>query len=197
MRFILPFLMLATPAFAEGTIIVSPIYAQLVAIPTPADFAAVFETETKGSYILELTAKTETADTWSQMITITGGKGLANALSVTDISGSISEGYQAACPSSFTAHTLPPPKVRGAQAVFAGYLGCGNAGSQSEAMVFLVLQGKSDIYTLQWAERGPAQDTPLVPDAAIWQPRAEALAAARICDKVAGEEPPYPSCTDE
>ncbi|MEO8241186.1 MAG: hypothetical protein ABI832_02680 [bacterium] len=196
MRLALTLMLLAAPAWADGTIIVSPIYSQLLAVPVPSHFKAGFEHEKSGSYILELTPASENVDQWSQLITVTGAKGLAAQYSVIDMASNLAEGYQAACPTSFTAHQLPPPKVRGATAVFSGYLGCGTVGGQSEAMVFVVLQGKSEIYTVQWAEHGPAQATPMEPDPVHWRPRADTLALARICDKVAGEAAPYPSCTE-
>ncbi len=189
-------LMVATPALAEGTIIVSPIYSQLVALPTPANFVAGNEQERNGFYILELAPKGDTMDVWSQLITLSGVKGLAAFVTPTELASQIGAGYRAVCPGTFATRALPPPKVRGAVAVFASYLGCGTIDGHSEAMVFLVLQGKSEIYTVQWAERGPAQAKPPEPDPAIWQLRAETLAQTRICDKVAGEQAPYPSCTE-
>ena len=196
MRLALVFAILASPALAQGTTIVSPVYDQLVAIPVPTGFAAGFEREQGGAYILELVPPGERVEDWTQLITVTGSRGSADKLSVTDMASTLADGYQAACPGSFTAHKLAPPKVQGARAVFAGYLGCGSVGGHAEAMVFVVLQGKSDLYTLQWAEHGPAVDHPVEPDAAIWRLRADSLGLARLCDKVAGEQPPYPSCTD-
>ncbi len=185
----------ANPAVARDIIVVSPIYAQLVALPTPANFVASHEDDRNGFYALELAPKGEKLDAWSQLITLTGSKGQAATTAVTVVAGQIGDGYKVACPDTFATRLLPPPKVRGAVAVFAGYLGCGTVDGHSEAMVFLVMQGKSEIYTVQWAERGPALTKPPEPDPAIWQLRAETLAQTRICDKVAGEQAPYPSCT--
>ncbi len=196
MRLALTLTMLAGPVLAEGTIVVSPIYSQLVAFATPPGFVAGFENESKGFYILELVPKGESVEAWTQMITITGGKGQAAGLSVTDAAGVLAEGYQGACPRSFTALKLPSPGIKGALATFAGYMGCGNAGGQSEAMVFVVVQGTSEVYTLQWAEHGPAKDAAPDPDPSVWQPRADMLGLTRICDKVEGEGTPYPSCTE-
>ncbi len=195
MRLAFALAVIASPVLAEGTIVVSPVYSQLVAVPVPKGFKAGFEHEDKGSYILELTAPTETVDAWTQMITLTGGKGLAGKLSVADVATKLAEGYQAACPTSFTAKKLAPPQIHGAVQAFAGYLGCGTTGNQSEAMVFVAVEGKSEVYTLQWAEHGPAEDKPPTPDPLVWRPRADTLGLARICDPVAGEQAPYPSCT--
>ncbi len=196
MRFALPLLcLLASPVFAEGSIIVSPIYSQLVALPVPANFVAGNEQTKDGFYILELAPKGETMQIWSQLITLTGAQGEASTKSVTDVAGQIADGYKAACPATFSARNLPFPKVRGASAVFAGFLGCGAVDGHSEAMVFLVLKGATELYTVQWGERGKAQNKPMAADRSVWRPRADALALTRICDKVAGEKAPYPSCT--
>ena len=188
-------LALTSAAFADGTIIVAPIYSQLVAVAVPAGFQAGFENERQGSYILELTPAGETVDQWTQLITVTGEKGGAAQMTATDMAASIGRGYQDACPTSFAARSLPVPNVRGAAEVFAGYLGCGSVKGVSEAMVFLVIKGTSEVYSVQWAERGTAQDKPLDVDPAVWRPRADALALTRICDKVSGELALYPSCT--
>ena len=188
-------LSLTTPVFADGTIIVAPIYSQLVAVAVPAGFKAGFEHERKGSYTLELTPATESVDAWTQMITVTGEKGAAAQMTTADMAASIGRGYKDACPTSFSGRSLPAPKVRGATEVFAGYLGCGTSGGHSEAMVFLVIKARSEIYTVQWAARGKPQDKPLDADASIWKPRADALGLTRICDKLAGEAAPYASCT--
>lgn len=195
-RTIAAILLAATPAGAEGVVIVSPVYSQLVALPVPEDFVAGSEHEEGGSYILEFTPKGETVEGWSQLITLTGIRDQGTRLSAEEVANRIGAGYQAACPDTFAARVLPPPQVRGAVSVFSGYLGCGAVGGQSEAMVFLVLQGKADVYTVQWAEHGAALAIPPAPDPAIWQPRVDMLALARVCDKVASEGPPYPSCTE-
>ena len=62
-------------------------------------------------------------------------------------------------------------------------------------MVFLVLKGKSEIYRVLGPARGPAENKPMPFDPAVWGPRSATFAQAHICDKVAGEKAPYPSCT--
>jgi hypothetical protein len=186
---------LSQPALAEGTIIVAPVYAQLVAFAAPTGFHAGFEAEKNGSYILELVPAGETVDDWSQMITVTGGRGAGAGLSVLDAGAAFGQGYQAACPGTFAARSFPAPRVKGAVSAFSGYLGCGTVDGKSEQMVFVVVQGKEDLYTVQWAEKGPASDKPPEVDPTKWKPRADTLALTRVCDKVPGEAAPYPSCT--
>jgi hypothetical protein len=195
MRLALAFALLASPALGQAVTVVTPIYSQLVAFPTPADFKADYESEQQGTYILEFVPRAETVNTWSQMVTVTGAVGLAGQIPVEEFAERLAAGYQNACPDTFAALGLDAPVIKGAVAAFAGYLGCGSTGSQSEAMVFLIVQGRSEVYSLQWAERGPALTAPPNPDPAIWLTRAGALGQLRLCDPVAGEAAPYPSCT--
>ena len=185
----------ALPAAARDIIAVAPVYSQLVAFAAPAGFKAVYEAEQNGSYILELVPKGESPEAWTQMLTLTGIKGGADRQSAVDFAAGLASGYQAACPDTFSARNLPAPRIKGVAQTFAGYVGCGAVQGRSEEMVFVILQGAVDLYTLQWAARGPALAGPISPDAPTWMPRADALALTRICDKVAGEQAPYPSCT--
>ena len=186
----------ALPAAAAKDIIaVAPVYGQLVAFAAPAGFAAVDEADQNGSYILELVPQGESVTAWTQMLTLTGLKGGAASQTALEFATSLATGYQSACPDSFSARNLPAPKIKGATEVFSGYLGCGNVDGHSEQMVFVVLKGATDLYTVQWAARGLAEAAPITPDVPVWMPRADALALTRICDKVPGEAAPYPSCT--
>lgn len=195
MRLALAFAALASPAFGQSVLQVTPIYSQLVAYPTPANFKADFETEQDGFYLVEYVPRDESVQDWSQMVSVTGSAGLATRMSVEDFAINLADSYKAACPQTFTALRLDTLSINGAIATFAGYLGCGAIGAQSEAMVFVIVQGRSEIYTLQWAERGPALTRAPDPDPAIWLPRAVALGLMRLCDPVAGEGAPYPSCS--
>jgi len=53
------------------------------------------------------------------------------------------------------------------------------------------------VFSLQWARRGPAgQKTPGY-NAGTWDPALAFLTAGlRFCVPVAGEQPPYPTCTE-
>lgn len=195
MRLALLLCLLASPALADGILVVSPVYSQLVAVPVPSEFRPGAETDRDGSYRLDLVPQGQTTDNWSQLITLTGLRAGAAAGSAIDAATELAKRYDAACPTSFSARSLPLPKIKGAQEVFAGFLGCGDAGGRSEAMVFLVVKGSQDLYTLQWAERGATTDKPIEPDAAIWRPRAETLGLSLLCDPVPGETAPYPSCS--
>lgn len=200
--FLLAALCLSSPVHAEGYIAIAPVFSQIVTIPVPDGFQPAYEDANADSYINESVLVGETINDWSQMITLTGIRAMAsgdpNQVSV-DFAEYLAGQYSGACPDTFNAVALNAPRISGARGVFAGFLGCGdNGGGQSEAMAFLVLVGASDVYSLQWAERGPLSGSGPVYDAGLWGPRlAELSAAARICDRVPGEAPPYPSCTSD
>ena len=195
MRLALALTLIAAPALGDVLTHVTPIYGQLVVFQTPADFKADYESERQGSYILEFVPRRESVADWSQMVTVTGAEGLAARLTVEAFAERLAAGYQAACPQTFAALRLDTPAIPGAASAFAGYVGCGSTGAQSEAMVFVIVQGRTAIYSLQWAERGPALTQAPDPDPALWLPRAAALGLMRLCDPVAGEAAPYPSCS--
>lgn len=188
------------PAGADQVTIIAPVWSRIVAWPLPAGFVSGHEEVSGESYLHEFIPEGESVQAWSEMITLTGGQGLAAQLgegAVAAMADQLLQGYQGACPDSFSAFALDPPQVPGAEAVFAGQLGCGSLAGQDhgEAMVFVIASGGGDLFTLQWALRAPPGPGQTGYDAALWDPMLGFLAAGlRLCPPVAGEEPPYPSC---
>ena len=195
-------LLLAGPATAETATIIAPVFAQLVTAPLPDGFVTAHEEANATGYLNEAVPMGETPNGWTQMITLTGSKGMALGDAPTNAAGFadfLAGGYQQACPDSFALAPLGAQSVPGAQDVFAGYLSCGSLPGKdmSESMVFLVLVGAEDIYSLQWAEHGVASAAPIDFPGGVWLDRLTQLQArARVCDPVAGETAPYPSCFD-
>lgn len=191
----------ASPASAQTSTIVAPVFAQLVTGPLPEGFEPAFEDTNDFGYLNESVPIGETVDTWSQIVTLTGAKGLAMGEGAMDARGFaeyLADSYYQSCPDSFALAELEQIQIAGAADAFAGYLGCGTlAGTtMSEAMVFVVMVGVQDIYTLQWAEHGPASATPIDYPGGVWNDRLNILLDyASLCEIIDGEEPPYPSCT--
>lgn len=178
--------------------VISPIFGQLVTFAMPGNFRAIGENTNGPSYIREAVPKGETSEHWTEMITVTGAKGLAGNPKVSPeaFAGSIVGGFKSACPDSFAFKVLGPAKF-GAHDAFVAVAGCGRVDQapdkHSETALVIAVKGSADYYTLQWAERTPASATPAIDDAK-WQQRLRLLQPIRLCPIVAGEAAPYPSC---
>lgn len=181
--------------------VISQIFGQLVSFAMPSHFNAVFENTKGGHYIREAVLKGETPERWTQMITITGEKGmtLTPGASPEGFAGSIAGGFKSACPDSFAAQPLGTMTF-GRFEGFVAVIGCGRIDTgptrHSETALLIVLKGTSDYYTVQWAERGPESDEPPVRDAR-WQQRLSDLGPIALCPIVPGEAAPYPSCVNK
>jgi hypothetical protein len=183
---------------------VTPIFSQLVLLSFPKGFKGASEqTNDAGNfYVQESVLEGETTARWSQMITVTGAKGLsANPnLSPQSYAEQIASGFKRACPFTFFTKGFGAIKISG-QDAFVALASCGTAPSgadkHSETALVIAIQGAADYYTIQWAERGPPSDQPLTPDDATWMDRFKKLNPIKICPRVAGEAAPYPSCMNQ
>jgi len=186
----------ATPPAAFT--VISPIYGQLVRFSMPSNFAVVFENAKDGNYIREAVLKGETAQAWTQMITVTGAKGLAGNPRVTpeSFAVSIAAGFKKACPDTFDANPLGPTRF-GDRDGFVALGGCGrvagSADKHSETALIVAVRGSADVYTIQWAERTPGAAKPAIDDVK-WRDRLSKLNPIMFCAIVPGEAAPYPSC---
>lgn len=166
----------------------------------PKGFAIAFENARSSSYIREAIPFGENLQKWSQMITINGTKGPAPSPDFTPqvFAANIVSGFKNACPDTFSGTRLGNFKVgnHDALAVFAGCGKLNAAGDAfSESALIFVIKGENDYYTLQWAERGPALETPMTYDANKWNARAKQLMPIKLCPIVPGEPEPYSSCS--
>lgn len=189
---------LALPVAAEEMTATTQAYGRIVSFPLPAGFAAATEREANGSYILEFLPEGETVDDWSQMITLSAARGVAQEVGTPlEMGLRIGDGFQAACPTTFWGSDEGVQPVDGAEAAHLLAFSCGDAGSgQSETALILVALSGEDVFTLQWAARGPAVDEPLRPEPGLWQVRGVPVLGLRLCPVKLGEAPPYPSCLD-
>lgn len=182
--------------------VISPIFGQLVSFTMPSDFVAAFEnTKGGGHYIREAVLKGETPERWTQMITVTGEKGmtLTPGASPQIFAGTIAGGFKTACPDSFAAKPLGATTF-GRFEGFVAVVGCGHIDSgptrHSETALLITLKGATDYYTIQWAERGPESDEPPINDDR-WQARLHDLSPIALCPIMPGEAAPYPSCVNK
>ena len=189
-----------SPEAPASLTVISPVFGQLVRFSMPANFAAVSESTRDSFYIREAVPKGETARQWSQMITITGARGQADAdnFSPQGLAGVIAGGFKRACPDSFVAHGLGATKF-GVHEAYAAVAGCGKVGADghSETALIIAVKGSSDAYTIQWAERTAPASSGGDIDEAKWQGRLHELMPIRLCAIVPGEAAPYPSCLQQ
>jgi hypothetical protein len=179
--------------------VISPIYGQLVRFSMPSTFVLAFENTNGPSYIREAVLKGETVKAWTQMITVTGAKGVAGNPQVTPESFAVSmaAGFKKACPDTFAVKPFGAAKF-GDQDGFVAVVGCGrietSADKHAETALIITVKGSADYYTIQWAERAPSSaDKPAIDDTK-WQERLSKLKPIRFCPIVPGEAMPYPSC---
>jgi len=180
---------------------ITPIFGQLLMFSFPKGFKPAFEDVKGGQYLQESVLDGESIKKWSQMVTITGAKGLASNPNVTPqvVANKMAGGFKNACPASFSGAGLGALKL-GVHDAFAAVVSCGVANptgeSYSESMLLIVVKGERDYYTIQWAERGNASTSPIKIDDAKWQGRLKKLAPIKLCPIVPGEAAPYPSCVE-
>ena len=204
------FVLCVTAAFAQDKLpgpkggpismtAISPIFGELVAFSLPANFRTVHENSNANNYIREAVLAGETVQRWTQMITVTGHKGMAAnpAAMPQRFANLIAGGFNKACPETFSGSAFGDTKIDGHDA-FVVVVACGKVKAvgdeHSETALIMAIKGLSDYYTLQWAERGRAIASAPKIDAATWKLRADALQPVRRCTIVPGEKAPYPSC---
>jgi hypothetical protein len=183
----------AVPAGAADTTFLARVFSQVVLLPIPSDFVPAFEDAKADFYIAEAVPRGETVEAWSRMITVTGHRRAARQTrDPVVMANNMAAGMAQACTSGFVAEAVGAVGDDG----FIARMGCGRvtAGGpeRSETLILFVKIGRDDIYTLQWAERGPAVDG--APAFRNLDAVARRLASAELCDPQPGEQHPYPSC---
>jgi hypothetical protein len=197
----------AIPARAEdprpsSSTVVWPVFGQLVRLSMPAQFVAASENTEENFYIREALPDGETVSAWTQMITVTGSRGMATVanFSPQKLAASVALGFKKACPESFAIKDFGETKL-GGQDAYLAVASCGkvdsSADGHSETALIVAVKGAADAYTIQWAERTPPAASPPAINEAIWRERLHELMPIRLCAIVPGEAAPYPSCLQQ
>lgn len=187
-------------AKTPGYSVISPIFSQLVSFTLPAGFNTVYEDGNGTSYIREAVRSGESVNDWTEMVTVTGAKGLSGNPSVTPraFAGAIAGGFQKACPGSYSEKMISEGKNERGYQQFVGVVSCGAAPGAnrvtSESALIVVIRGDQDYYTIQWAERGSPSGSPIPVNHVKWNGRLAKLLPINVCPVLPGEAPPYPSC---
>ncbi len=181
---------------------ITPVFSQLVLFSFPAGFLHAFENTTDRFYISEAVLKGETVKQWSQMITLTGGMGLAPhpKLSPKLYAAQMASRFKSACPNTFAAKGIGALTVSGHNA-FIAWMGCGaiykDGRVYSESSLVIAIKGSDDYYTIQWAERSDESSQSLAFDGTKWTTRLAELPPIKLCPRTPGEASPYPSCVNQ
>jgi hypothetical protein len=188
----------AAPVVSEETQpVVVPVFDELIKLNIPADFAPAYSAANDSAVLWEAIPKGDTVENWTEMITVSAAKdsGYPGALEFTRY---LASGYLNACPTTFGDVDFGQVEVPGSADGYAKWVSCGTVLQapvpRSEAAVIIVIKGKA-MYSVQWAERGPASagDLPKVEESLLG--RLEKLQdGLRLCSAVPGETAPYPSC---
>ena len=181
--------------------VVTPVFHQLVAYNLPAGFTLNSPEQSNAkSYLRETVLKGETPERWTQMITLSGHRGLGT-VSAQLMIDTMTAGIKSSCPQTFALKNIGAIEVSGAPAYLA-LVSCGRVADtggapgafHSETAMILAIRGSEDMYTLQYAERARSSESAIPFDEARWQARLAALKPIRVCARVEGEQAPYPSC---
>jgi hypothetical protein len=183
---------------------ISPIFSQLVQLSFPRGFKTVLENTSQDGnrYIRESVLDGETVDQWSQMITVTGAKGLVAVPNLRPqlFAETIASGFKRACPDTFFAKGLGAVKISG-QDAFVILASCGSVQSgvakHSETALLIAIKGSADYYTIQWAEREAASSQPIALSEQKWTDRFKKLNPIKLCPITPSEAAPYPSCINQ
>ena len=83
--------------------VATPVYSQIVMFSYPPGFKHAFSKNTGSSYMQEYVLDGETVEKWTQMVTLSGAKGLSSnqALTPQRFVEFVASGFQRTCPSSF------------------------------------------------------------------------------------------------
>ena len=181
--------------------VIAPIFSQLVVWQMPAGFHGDYETTRGDSYIIEAVPRGQTVQDWRQIVTITGLKGAATdtRATPTDLAANLAKRFKDDCPDSYEGREMDAPVVEG-HAAYAALISCGSLPPEdqlpahSETALVVAIQGAHDFYTVQWSERGAPQDGPMRQDMATWYARLKSLQPIAVCDRVPGEQAPFPNC---
>ena len=186
----------AVPPPGANVQMIAPVFHEQVLFSLPGTFQVTAPEHTSSkSYLREIPLRGETVDRWTQMVTLSGANGLVlkpngTAQNMGDL---LARQYRSSCPDSFAAQPPQKGKISGKDANIL-LMSCGSVQDQggrpgarhSETALILVIQGAADMYTLQWAERGPAVEGPLKLDDARWIGRLKTLQPVKICPLAGG-----------
>jgi hypothetical protein len=184
---------------APGAMEADKLFSQVVVHPVPDHFRIARVENVDGRYLEQSVREGETADKWTQMITVSGAQGLA------ENHWSTPKRFAAALVQRYTDRCAGVLRVRDRgdltisdHDAHALLLGCELASKTgdpySEATLFLIIKGDKDFYTVQWSERNEATPYAMGLDLPKWTERQAALMPTKLCPMVTGDSDASVGC---
>lgn len=192
-----------TSTTAKSSMRISPIFGELFAHNIPAQFQFNSE-QTRGDvFVRALTLATDQTSVWTQRLLLISTKNLAKQADQTakTLASKIAKGFQQACPTTYSGSVVLEGKTPTGHEMFVMMANCGShtltaaKTATSESTLVVAIRGNLNMYTVQWSERGTAQDTALVPSMAAWMERLKTMGPILVCEQKPDEPAPFLSCT--
>jgi len=175
-----------SPVFPKPATTYTPIFGQAVAFTLPAGWQAAFRNSTPGTYMMEFVPQDQTVQTWREMITLQGFRGVAQNPQLTPRAflASLAARIEKACGATFVAQSLGDTKVDSFDAHTA-IIGCGNLKGQGEIAYMVAIKGTQDVYLIQRAFRGAPfpRERPPLSAANVQEQAARPLEPIKICER--------------
>ena len=176
------------------------LFSQVIAFDQPSRLVFAYRAEQDSRFIYESVLPEETVYNWTEMLTIIANAGVAgfHGVSAEGYAKAIASRYQALCPDTFVFKDLGP--VKGAEfkshrAVFAcrtlpDQISKNYPQSMGEMTLVQTIQGSKDMYSIQYAMRGPSfSQSNLLMNQHQLNERLLYLDSIRLCDPDAQDEP--------
>lgn len=147
---------------ASSTQVIIPVHSQKIAFQLPSTWKAAFEDKKKDSYLIEFTPKNESINSWNNLISIQGFRGLAFMMSAEQFLDKIASRFKSICGENAIYEKTGASKIDG-NATYNAILGCSDAPAhhstgknknQSEIGYYYSIQGENDMYLIHKSIRG-------------------------------------------
>lgn len=178
---------------------VTPIFSQMISYHVPKTFVAADDENKNGKYLQAFFPAGENLKTWTQSILLTGTKRSEGTSQLPPelITNFIEIHFVSTCPSTYSAIRYGEQKIIGAPA-YAAVFSCGSRVVDSEIFsetrLVIAIVGADGYYTLERSERGPSTNAHRPIDAEKWRNLLVGFLPIKLCSRIDGEKPPYPSC---
>lgn len=170
--YFLTFLLIQTsPAFADNKTaphVVSniPIYAQKVQFTLPQGWQIGHEDSSDAAYIMEIIPKGQSVDSWTDMFTVQGLRGLAKRYSPEEMTSLIAKTHVPVCKETLVYRLLSAKDISGHPAQ-TSIIGCGKVNQNHQTGVkkgmgeiayYTVIKGQEDYYIFHKSHRSTPFD---------------------------------------